>query len=184
MRLEAHHRRTLRRIARQAIEYGLAHGRPLALDPGQHLPELVDLGATFVTLKWHGQLRGCMGSLEAERPLVVDVVHNAYHAAFCDPRFAPLSHYEAEELDLSISVLSPPEAFAVRNESELLRRLRPGIDGLILAENDRRGTFLPSVWEQLPEPRDFVAHLKQKAGLPAHHWSPMLRVARYTVEAF
>lgn len=184
MSFAEHHRETLRRVARESIAHGLAHGGPLAVDPEQHASELSAPGATFVTLKRYGLLRGCVGTVEAVRPLVVDLAHNAYSAAFGDPRFAPLTQYEAEDLELSISVLSRPEAFPVRSESELLERLRPGIDGLILADSNRRGTFLPSVWEQLPEPRDFVAHLKQKAGLPAHHWSPTLRVERYTVEAF
>jgi AmmeMemoRadiSam system protein A len=184
MRLNEQHRTTLRQIARASIQHGLSHGCSLMVDPTQHQRELQGIGASFVTLKLYGQLRGCIGTLEASRPLVVDIAHNAFNAAFRDPRFSPVDHYETEELALHISVLSAPEAFPVRDESELLQRLRPGVDGLILAEGSRRGTFLPSVWEQLPEPGAFLAHLKLKAGLPADHWSSTLRVERYTVEAF
>lgn len=184
MTISTSHRETLREVARWAIQNGLLHGRVLPIDPSEYPAELRQHGATFVTLKRHGSLRGCIGTLEASRPLVVDVAYNAFGAAFRDPRFAPLRTGEMQDLELHLSVLSDPEAFPVRDEADLLARLRPGVDGLILAEGRCRGTFLPSVWEQLPAPVDFVTHLKRKAGLPAHHWSPTLRVERYTVEAF
>jgi AmmeMemoRadiSam system protein A len=184
MTIDEQHRLTLRHIARESIHHGLRHGGPFVVDPAEHPEVLRNSGASFVTLKRFGQLRGCMGSLAATRPLVVDIAHNAFNAAFRDPRFSPVDCYETEELELHISVLSAPEAFPVRDEKELLQRLRPGVDGLILAEGSRRGTFLPSVWEQLPEPSAFLTHLKLKAGLPADHWSSTLRVERYTVEAF
>jgi uncharacterized protein len=184
MRLQERHRRMLREVARRSIDHGLSQGRALPVDPYQHDPELQQLGATFVTLKQAGILRGCIGTLEAERPLVTDVACNAFNAGFRDPRFSPLAVYEVEELELHISLLSPPEVIPARDEADLLAQLRPGIDGLILVEGRRRGTFLPAVWEQLPEPIDFLAHLKRKAGLPPHHWSPTLQVERYTVEAF
>jgi uncharacterized protein len=129
-------------------------------------------------------LRGCIGSLEARRPLALDVAENAFASAFRDPRFAPLARAEEPRLDLHISVLSEAEQIPVRSEAELLASLRPGIDGVILSAGARRGTFLPSVWEQLPEPHRFLAQLKRKAGLPADYWSAELRVERYTVEAF
>lgn len=184
MKLNEQHRLALRNVARESIQHGLRHGRPLAVNPVQHHSELQGIGASFVTLMRYGQLRGCIGTLEASRPLVVDIAHNAFNAAFRDPRFEPVEYYEVEDLELHISVLSPPEAFPVRDETDLLQRLRPGVDGLIIAEGSRRGTFLPSVWEQLPEPGAFLTHLKLKAGLPADHWSSTLRVQRYTVEAF
>jgi AmmeMemoRadiSam system protein A len=107
----------------------------------------------------------------------------AHAAAYRDPRFLPLTAAEFDEVDLHISVLSRPEPLSFSSEDELLRQLRPGIDGLILAERYSRGTFLPSVWEQLPEPREFLARLKQKAGLGPAYWSDAIRVERYTAES-
>jgi AmmeMemoRadiSam system protein A len=144
----------------------------------------VPRSSTFVTLHLDGQLRGCIGSLEAHRPLAEDVAANAFAAAFRDPRFPPVSRAEAARLALEISVLSPAEPMHFRSEADLLAQLRPGIDGLILSDLGRRGTFLPSVWSQLPAARDFLVHLKHKAGLPADHWSATLSVERYTTESF
>lgn len=143
-------------------------------------PALRDRLATFVTLRIAGELRGCMGSLEAIEPLVENVSRNAIAAAFRDPRFSPLSSGEFDLLDIHLSILSRPEPIDFANEAELLSRVRPGIDGLILIEGRRRGTFLPAVWEHLPEPREFVSGLKRKAGLAGDHWSDTLRVLRYT----
>ena len=122
--------------------------------------------------------------LEACRPLVEDVAENACAAAFDDPRFEPLSKEEFDELDIHISVLSPPEEMTFVSEKDLLERVRPGVDGLILQEGGRRGTFLPSVWEELPDKELFLMHLKMKAGLPNTYWSDSLRVFRYTAEYF
>lgn len=142
----------------------------------------MDKRATFVTLEIGGQLRGCIGMLEAHRPLANDVAENAFSAAFRDPRFPPLSDVEFDDLEISISVLSPPEEMSFSSEKDLLDQIRPGIDGLILEEGFRKGTFLPSVWEQLSEKEAFLEHLKQKAGLPPGYWSDTLRVFRYTAE--
>jgi len=120
--------------------------------------------------------------LEACRPLVEDVAENAVAAAFHDPRFPPLSRDEFDDLKISISVLSPPEEMSFSSEADLLSQIRPGIDGLILQEGFQKGTFLPSVWEELPETEMFFEHLKLKAGLPAGYWSDTLRVFRYTAE--
>ena len=147
-------------------------------------PELKEERATFVTLTIGGALRGCIGMLEACRPLVEDVAENACAAAFDDPRFEPLSKEEFDELDIHISVLSPPEEMTFVSEKDLLERVRPGVDGLILQEGGRRGTFLPSVWEELPDKELFLMHLKMKAGLPNTYWSDSLRVFRYTAEYF
>ena len=135
-----------------------------------------------MTLHLHGNLRGCIGSLEAFRPLLIDVAENAYAAAFEDPRFDPLSVEEFGELEISISILSPSEPITFSSEEDLLQKIRPGIDGLILIEGRRRSTFLPAVWEDLPNPKDFLAHLKLKAGLPVDYWSNSLQVRRYTVQ--
>jgi uncharacterized protein len=181
---DATERAILLDIAARSIAHGLEHQRPLELDPDDY-PEPLRAGrATFVTLERHADLRGCIGVLDAFRPLVVDVAQNAFAAAFEDPRFPPLRAPEYPELTLKLSVLTPAEPLVFGSEAELLARIRPGIDGLILSDGGRRGTFLPSVWEQLPDPRDFLDHLKRKAGLPLGYWSDSLRVARYGTESF
>lgn len=149
-----------------------------------NIPELQEERATFVTLTVGGALRGCIGMLKACRPLAEDVAGNACAAAFEDPRFSPLSIEELEKLEIHISVLSPPGEISFSSERNLLEQIRPGVDGLILQEGGQRGTFLPSVWEELPDPDLFLMHLKMKAGLPAGYWSDTLRVFRYTAEYF
>jgi uncharacterized protein len=141
-------------------------------------------GATFVTLRQEGALRGCIGSLEARRPLLADVRANAVAAAFRDPRFAPLAAHEFHATVIEVSLLSASVELAFADENDALLQLRPGIDGVILEAGWRRATFLPQVWEQLPEPREFLAALKQKAGLPEDYWSAQVRVARYAVTKF
>lgn len=177
-------RKILREAARQAIETGLEGREPETPALHRYTGDLREPRASFVTLEQSGRLRGCIGSLEARRPLVADVMANAHAAAFRDPRFAPLCAGEFGEVGISISVLSLPERLAVDTEDDLLQRLRPGVDGLILELSGRRGTFLPSVWDQLPEPRAFVEQLKRKAGLPADFWSPALQIYRYTTDSF
>ena len=164
-------------IARSAIAVELGM-------PGQGKPAhalLAQPGASFVTLKRAGDLRGCIGSLRATRPLGVDVHANAIAAAFGDPRFPPLARFEFEEIVVEVSLLTADEPIDVTDEAELIARLRPGIDGLVLGYGHRRATFLPQVWEALPDPRDFLAALKRKAGLPEHFWSPQMNVSRYGV---
>ena len=183
-RLCEEERELLRKVARASIEHGLQTGRPLAVDTARYPRPLREPGASFVTLNEHGQLRGCIGSLEAIRPLVEDVAHNAYAAAYSDPRFPPLRASELPDLDLHISVLSPATPMQFDSEQDLIRQLRPGVDGLVLENGYHRGTFLPAVWESLPDPRDFLQHLKLKAGLPADYWSDTIRVSRYVTESF
>ncbi|MDZ7804204.1 AmmeMemoRadiSam system protein A [Thiohalophilus sp.] len=182
--MEAQQRQQLLAIARQSIQHGLQHGRPLSVNPQDYDEPLQQPGASFVTLNLHGQLRGCIGSLEAHRPLVVDVAQNAYAAAFRDPRFPPLSDSEFPQLEYHISLLNPAEPMQFTSESDLIAQLRPHVDGLILEDRGHRGTFLPAVWDSLPEPEQFWQHLKLKAGLPANYWSDSLKVSRYTVEEF
>lgn len=177
-------RRTLLEMARWSIRTGLESGASIVPDESPYPSLLRESRASFVTLRIDGALRGCMGTLEAVRPLVEDVAHNAYTAAFRDPRFQPLTRGEYDRLDVQISVLSPPVPFPVESEPDLLARVRPGVDGLILIEGNRRGTLLPSVWESLPEPAAFVGTLKRKAGLPEDYWSDTLRLYRYTAESF
>ncbi|MBD9357158.1 AmmeMemoRadiSam system protein A [Methylomonas albis] len=171
-------------LARQSIEHGLQTGRPLPAKLDDYPEELRQTRATFVTLERNGQLRGCIGMLEALRPLAEDVAENAFAAAFRDPRFPPLAAGELADLDVHISVLSPAAAMTFASEADLLAQLRPGVDGIILQEGHRRGTFLPSVWEDLPHPKQFLQHLKQKVGFPASYWSDTIQAYRYTTEMF
>lgn len=138
-------------------------------------------GATFVTLKRAGQLRGCIGSLRPVRPLGVDVRANAIAAAFGDPRFPPLAVFEFEDVVVEVSLLTADERIDVVDEDDLLARLRPGLDGVILEYGRRRATFLPQVWDALPDTREFLAALKRKAGFPEDFWSPQMNVSRYGV---
>ncbi|MFA6110426.1 MAG: AmmeMemoRadiSam system protein A [Candidatus Latescibacterota bacterium] len=176
-------RRSLLGVARASIEHGLEHGRALAVRAAEYSPPLQQERASFVTLRREGALRGCIGTCQAVRPLVEDVAHNAHAAAFLDPRFDPLTSTELEGLHLHLSLLTPPEPISFVSEDDLLAQVRPGIDGLLLQDGFRRGTLLPSVWEALPEVREFVRHLKLKAGLPSDYWSPSLRILRYTAES-
>lgn len=171
-------------VAQASIAAGLQTGQSLAVNAADYPAPLTEKHASFVTLKKDSALRGCIGSLEAYRMLVEDVAHNAFAAAFRDPRFPPLQQQEFEALEIHISVLGTPEPVTFASEQELLENLRPEVDGLILQERDTRGTFLPSVWESLPRPDDFLKHLKMKAGLPAEYWSKTVRVWRYTTESF
>lgn len=169
--------RALLSTARNAIDQRF--GRPgQGVEP---LPELNEAGASFVTLTREGQLRGCIGSLEAYRPLAIDVAENAIAAAFRDPRFAPLTVSEWPRIRVEVSLLTPAEDFPVASESDAVSRLRPGVDGVILSYGRRRATFLPQVWESLPEPRRFLAQLKLKAGLAADFWHEDVVLARYGV---
>jgi AmmeMemoRadiSam system protein A len=164
-------------LARSAIASEL--GRPLAADASA--PWLRESGACFVTLSQEGELRGCIGTLEAYRSLLDDVRANAVAAALRDPRFAPLTLRELGDTEVEISLLSPAQALAFGDEAEALAQLRPGVDGVILEFGARRSTFLPQVWEQLPDVRGFMAQLKRKAGLPADFWDAGVRLQRYTV---
>jgi uncharacterized protein len=175
-------RETLLRVAWGSIRHGLEHGRALEVCPEDYAPPLRQPGATFVTLELRGVLRGCVGSLEPRRPLVSDVARNAFSAAFHDTRFWPLPPSELPDLDLHVSVLTPLVPLEVRSRQELLDVLKPAVDGLVLEELPHRSTFLPQVWESLPDPEQFLRELLLKAGLPEDHWSPKLRFQRYAVE--
>lgn len=182
MSLNKDHQQRLLALAKTAIQHGLQTGRPLPVNLAGFPAELMECRATFVTLNKHQQLRGCIGVLEAFRPLAEDIAENAFRAAFKDPRFPPLTADEFDELEIHLSILTPAEPILFTSEQDLITQLQPGIDGLILEENHLRGTFLPSVWEQLPEPAQFLRHLKQKAGLPPDYWSENIRVYRYRTE--
>ncbi len=172
--------RLLTALARAAI--AAEFGAPLPTLPRPVWLE--EPAATFVTLTLHGKLRGCIGSLEAHRSLYDDVTRNARAAAFGDPRFSPLGRDELPAVRIEISVLTAPQPLEFSDEEDALRRLRPGIDGVIFEYGRRRATLLPQVWEQLPEPHEFMAHLKLKAGLPADFRADGVRLSVYQVEKF
>jgi AmmeMemoRadiSam system protein A len=177
-------REVLLDVARRSIRHGLDEGGALPIDVSNYSPHLDEQRASFVTLNRMGELRGCIGTLEAYQPLVQDVAEHAWAAAFRDPRFPPLRQDEFSDLEVHISILSEPEEMVFGNEADLLDQIRPGTDGLIIEDGGHRGTFLPSVWEQLPHKEDFLAHLKRKAGLSVSHWSDSVRLWRYTTESF
>ena len=164
--------------ARNAIAAHLK--QPTRAEPAH--PVLNQSGATFVTLTQNGALRGCIGSLEAHRALDQDVRANAVAAAFRDPRFPPLTLAELPRTRVEVSLLTAPQPMSFSDEADALRQLRPNVDGIIFSAGQKRSTFLPQVWEQLPDPRQFLAHLKQKAGLPADYWSPEVHLQRYEVQ--
>jgi len=164
-------------IARESLAVALSLGRESFRDE----PWLHEPGATFVTLRRLGGLRGCVGSIHAYRPLLDDVRSNARAAAFSDTRFPPVVPDEYPELSVEVSLLSPCEPCEFDSQEEALARLRPGIDGIVFEFQGRRSTFLPQVWEQLPDPVDFLAHLKRKAGLPPAFWHSDVKLWRYTV---
>jgi AmmeMemoRadiSam system protein B/AmmeMemoRadiSam system protein A len=182
--LTGEQKQALKELALASIKHGLETGKAVSVNEfsAEHelsceLPEYD--GAAFVTLEKNGELRGCIGSLAAYRPLDHDIAENAFAAAFRDPRFTPLSPEELDEIDISISVLTEPELMVFKSEEDLVAQIRPGVDGLILTEGQNRGTFLPSVWEHYPESAAFLNHLKMKAGLPSTYWSGTLKVERY-----
>jgi len=174
----------LLRVARETIARRLGVGR------GPDLEQVDDEAlqqrcGCFVTLKLGGQLRGCIGNLEPVGPLVESVMRNAESAAFHDHRFAPLTADELPRISLDISILTPAVRLEYRDGDDLCRRLRPGIDGVILRDDGARATFLPQVWEQLPDPADFLDHLCLKAGLPKSAWRDgRLEISIYEVRSF
>jgi len=178
------HSRVMLQLARRAIQHGLVSAGLLPITETDFPAVLQMPGAAFVTLHRHRQLRGCIGNLEPRQSLVREIAANAYGAAFQDPRFDPLTIEEVDDLHIEISVLTPKEPIIHDSEAELLATLQPGIDGLVLVEGRHRSTFLPAVWEQLPDPQQFLAQLKRKAGLPADHQSATLEAYRYRTVSF
>jgi AmmeMemoRadiSam system protein B/AmmeMemoRadiSam system protein A len=174
------HGAALLRVALTSVIYGLKGGQPLKADVTKYPAALGASFASFVTLKLGGKLRGCIGTVQAAKPVVVDVADNAFGAAFKDHRFKPLTESELEALDIDISLLSNSQPMTIAGEADLLSQLRPGTDGLIISQGQHRALFLPSVWETLPKPTDFLSQLKIKAGLKADHWSDDFKAARFT----
>ncbi len=177
-------RQTLLQLAREAIRSPLEGEERFNLNLDRFQSHIKEERASFVTLNIDGQLRGCIGSLTAHRPLVLDVAHNAQAAAFKDPRFRAVSHEEYQQLDVHISILSKPTPLLVDSRSALEQALRPGIDGLIIKEGARQSTYLPSVWTQLPDPGQFVRELRRKAGLHPDGWNQNTEVFTYTTVEF
>ena len=182
--LNQQERQILLELAKKSIKHGLDHGGRMKININDFPATLTSTRATFVTLKINDQLRGCIGTLNAHAPLIVDIADNAYSAAFKDPRFPPVSKKEFNNLQYHVSILSEPQPMTVKDEQDLLSQLRVGTDGLVLHEGSRRSTFLPSVWESLSDPRNFLEQLKLKAGLPGDYWSNTIHFERYTVEEF
>lgn len=178
-------RAQLVQAARFGVRFGIENGRaPTVGLAGGLSPTLTARRASFVTLTLDGRLRGCIGSMAPHRPLLTDVVDNAWKAAFGDRRFPPLTAEELDRIEVSVSILSTPVALRFADQGDLVRQVRPDVDGLILQDGEHRGIFLPSVWSGLPKAEAFITQLKRKAGLPADHWSDTLRVSRYTTESF
>ena len=169
----------LLRLARKTIARGCRGNLPPEIDRQNQPAAFLQPAACFVTLHKHGNLRGCIGSTEAHRWLVDDVIHNAFASAFRDHRFPPVQELELNDLHIEISILTPNQLIPVNTEAELLENLQPGIDGLLIESSRYRATFLPQVWEQLPEPEQFLTHLKQKAGMPADIWPEDLICYKY-----
>jgi len=169
--------KTLLPIARAAISVAL--GR--TLEVAEDAVWLQELGACFVTLTQGGQLRGCIGTLEARRTLLADVKSNAVAAALQDTRFSALTVTELDQTDIEVSLLSAMQPMRFDTEAQALAQLQPGIDGVLLEFGRYRSTFLPQVWTQLPSATEFIAHLKYKAGLPPDFWAEGMRLQRYTV---
>jgi AmmeMemoRadiSam system protein A len=167
----------LLRIARESVAEELGLGSAGSYDE----PWLLESGACFVTLLRRGDLRGCVGSVRAFRRLFDDVWSNARASAFHDSRFPPVGRQELPEISVEVSLLSAPEPLYCTCEEEAVRLMRPGIDGIIFEYEEYRSTFLPQVWEQLPDPCGFLQHLKRKAGLAFTFWSAEVQLFRYTV---
>jgi len=178
-------KKTLLELACQSIQRKLEHSEPLDLNTADYRNEnFQQIYGSFVTLKHNNQLRGCIGLLQGQSILIEDIANNALAAAFNDHRFAPLSQQELDEIQISITVLSDLQPISFTSETDLIAQIRPNIDGLVVQESTYQGTFLPAVWDMLPQPQIFWRQLKLKAGLPSNYWSTTLKVFRYTALSF
>ena len=169
----------LLKTAKNSIIYGMQQQCFLPVEPDTFSELLQTQGASFVTLHLNNKLRGCIGTLQACQPLITDVSSHAYAAAFEDPRFNHVTEHEIEKLKISISILTSAKSINFVSESDLLKKLQPGIDGIILEAGNHKATFLPSVWEQLPTANLFLSHLKEKAGLNKNDWPENIKFLRY-----
>jgi AmmeMemoRadiSam system protein A len=184
-RLSIEEQKSLIVLARQAMEDGVLGKRLAPLDLASLPPHLREEGASFVTLTIEGGLRGCIGALEAYQPLAEDVREHALAAALQDPRFPPVGPRELGQIRIEVSRLTPSVPLEYKTPEELLSRLRPFVDGVILADGLRRATFLPQVWEKIPDPAEFLENLCYKMGADANLWRrKQLNVWTYEVEEF
>jgi AmmeMemoRadiSam system protein A len=177
--------RHLLRVARQAIEYALFEKKGDVTDDADSSPRFSEKRGTFVTLTMGGSLRGCIGHIIPQETLIEGVKVNAINAAFRDPRFRPLSRNEFGKMRIEVSILTEPRPLSYSDAHDLLSRLNPGVDGVIIRKGFYQATFLPQVWEQLPDKNAFLTHLCMKAGLDAEAWkNERLEVSTYQVQAF
>jgi AmmeMemoRadiSam system protein A len=181
-RLTADELEQLLTVARHAVRVAVLDHCADHPDVADYPAALGEPGAVFVTLRRNGHLRGCIGTLEAFAPLVEAVADRARAAALHDPRFEPVEPRELDDLEVSVSVLSTPVPLEVASYDDLRGQLRPGLDGVVVDAGAHRATFLPSVWEEVPDREAFLLALWRKAGLPAHAWPPGIRLARYTAQ--
>ena len=184
IKLSADDQTTCLNVAREAIEHGLANVKKMNVETADYSEDLQQQAASFVTLHKDGMLRGCIGALEAYQPLINDVAEHAFAAAFQDPRFPALEEHEYDSLKIDISIIGTAEKVLFDSEDDLLKKIRPNVDGLILEYGYNRGTFLPSVWEQLPDKKEFLNHLKIKAGFQKNWWDNSVKISRYETFSF
>jgi AmmeMemoRadiSam system protein A len=183
--LNQNEKEILLKIARDALSEAVAHKSLPKIDLASLSQKLQTEGASFVTLTIHDQLRGCIGTLEAYQPLALDVQEHAIAAALQDFRFPNVKPVELPIIQIEISVITPKTHLSYENTSDLLTKLRPNIDGVVLQDGFRKATFLPQVWEKLPDPKQFLSHLCLKMGAPADLWQKKaLDVYVYQVEEF
>jgi len=176
---------TLLRLARQTMEHAVQGKKLPPVDDASITPHLREQGASFVTLTIDGDLRGCIGALEAYQPLVDDVREHAVAAALEDPRFPPVDQTELSKIKLEVSRLTAPHLLEYSNSADLISKLRPHVDGVILKSEFRRATFLPQVWKKIPDPQEFLDHLCAKMGAKPNLWrNTKLQVYVYQVEEF
>jgi uncharacterized protein len=184
-KLTLEEQQTLLRMARQAVEHGVRREKLPAIDEAGLSAPLRENGASFVTLTIQGELRGCIGALEARQPLAQDVCEHAVAAALEDPRFPPVREDELSRIQIEVSRLTRPVLLEYKDAADLLSKLRPFMDGVILRDGFRRATFLPQVWEKIPDTAEFLNHLCLKIGMDANKWRTQhLDVFIYQVEEF
>jgi uncharacterized protein len=184
MQLTKEDKDILKKVAHDAVMHTVFHSKELPVSLFEFPATLQSHQNTFVTLKYNNKVIGCMGSLEANQPLINDVVHHAFSASYYDPRFPDPKTINPEKIEIHISLLSPLEAIKFGSEQELLSVIRPGKDGLLMCEGQQSGTFLPVVWDSIPDPESFLRELKRKAGLRGDYWSDTIKVFRYTTDSW